>query len=187
MRTRKEKNYKNRSKKITDFENLQSLSKKLHKQNKKIVFTTGTYDLLNPGHCRYLAEAKAKGDILVVGITSDVSESRLKGLGYPLIGQDIRAEVVSHMKDVDYVTLVDEDRPHGVLILLQPHIFFTSNGTHEKFILKMFGGKIVKREKQVPYFSSLLLVEHIANIRVTKILEKYIQDKVEGFKWDPVT
>src|SRR5258708_23636911 len=90
--------YKERSKKLVDFKDLQKLGKKLHEKGKKIVFTTGSYDMLNPGHCRYLAEAKSLGDILVVGVSTDYSDQKVKGPEYPLISEDIRAEMVSFLR-----------------------------------------------------------------------------------------
>ena len=75
---------KKRTKKYLAFKDLQKLSKKSKKEGKKIVFTTGSFDLLNPGHCRYLADAKASGDILVAGVSSDSSDRRVKGSKYPL-------------------------------------------------------------------------------------------------------
>ena len=189
----KDKRYRTRHKKVVDFKELQRLSIKLKKEGKKVVFTIGSFDLLNPGHCRYLAEAKAKGDVLVVGVSSDSSDMRTKGSMYPLVKQEIRAELVSYLKTVDYVTVVEEDRPHSVLILLQPDIFFTSDtdwGTglrdpQERTILKMYGGKIIKRAKHEPFFSNDALVEHIANIRVLQILESYLKDRVGDFTLDP--
>ena len=123
----KQKNYNQRNAKLLEIKDLFSLSKKLKAKKKKIVFTIGTFDLINPGHCRFLAEAKACGDILVVGVSTDQSVKALKGVDYPLVNQDIRAEVVSFLKTVDYVIFVDEIAPHAILLLLQPDIFFTSD------------------------------------------------------------
>lgn len=188
----KHKLFEERSKKLVDFSDLQNLSKKLKKNNKKVVFTTGSFELLTPGHCRYLAEAKAKGDILVVGVGTDESIRRMKGEGYPLVPEDIRAEVVSYIKTVDYVTIVDEDRPHAFLILLQPDIFFTSKNTDEnggkdeqdKAVINMYGGKVINRKKEEPYFGSHSLVERIADIRVVQILENYLKEKIPAFDVD---
>ena len=176
---------KNRFKKLIPFKKLRDLLTQLKKAKKTIVFTTGSYDLLNPGHCRYLAEAKSLGDVLVVGVSTDYSDKRLKGSLYPFVNESVRTELVSFLKPVDYVTNVDEDHLHGVLAVLQPDIFFTSetawdNGmrdSQELFIVQTYGGKMVKRKKYIPYIGNRDLVEHIANIRVFQILEKYLKDK----------
>ncbi|HSX39626.1 MAG TPA: adenylyltransferase/cytidyltransferase family protein [Candidatus Saccharimonadales bacterium] len=189
----KVKLHKNRPDKLVDFKDLQKLGKKLHLQGKKIVFATGSYDLLNPGHCRYLAEAKSLGDILVVGVSTDYSDAQLKGPDFPLIGEEIRAELVSCLKAVDYVVIIDEYRPHAVLALLQPDIFFTSESSwksglrdiQETSIVKSYGGKVYIRELLLPAFGTQELVEHIANIRVIQILESYLKEKVPGFFLDP--
>ena len=191
-RKQKATNFAQRSAKLVDFKNLQKLSKELKSQNKKIVFTTGSFDLLNPGHCRYLAEAKAQGDILVVGVSTDSAISQRRGPNFPLINENIRAELLSHLKTVDYITIVDEHRPHAILFLLQPDIFFTSQRSwdkgdrdaQEKYIIDTYGGKIVIRDVEKPYMGTSFLVEHIANIKVMQILEGYIRERIESFYLD---
>jgi len=181
--------HKNRYKKLLQFKDLQKLSKKLKSQNKKIIFTIGSFDILNPGQCRYLAEAKAAGDVLVVGISSDESDRRIKGPNYPLISDQIRSELVSYLKSVDYVTVIDNDRPQATLIMLQPDVFFTGEHDWEtglrteqdQAILDIYGGEIYVQKKYEPYFSVSDLVEHIASIRVLQILENYLSGKLEDF------
>lgn len=194
MLTQKEKQVtaKARSTKYLPFRQIQKLSQKLKEENKRIVFTTGTFDLLNPGHCRYLAEAKSKGDVLVVGVSTDYDTRRIKGPLYPLINEEIRSELVTHLRSVDYVVLTAEDSPHAVLSLLQPDIYFTSEGAwtdgirdeQEEFLIKSYGGKLLKVDRFTPYFGTESLVEHMANIRVLQILEGYLKSKVSGFSLD---
>src|SRR3989338_8556415 len=93
--------HKHRSQKLVDFKNIPKLSARLKKDNKKTVFTLGTFDLLNPGQCRYLAGAKSFGDILVVGVATDVSVRSIKGEGYPLVKEDVRGEMVTYLECVD--------------------------------------------------------------------------------------
>jgi len=182
---KKHKVYNQRSAKLLEIKDLFSLSKKLKAKKKKIVFTIGTFDLINPGHCRFLAEAKACGDILVVGVSTDQSVKALKGVDYPLVNQDIRAEVVSFLKTVDYVIFVDEIAPHAILLLLQPDIFFTSDWDWneglrtktDKDIIKNIGGKILVMNVDKPGYSTNVLVDHIANIRVTQIMNRYFQER----------
>lgn len=182
----KVKNFNQRSIKLVDFKDLQKLSKELKNLHKKVVFTTGSFDLLNPGHCRYLSEAKAHGDILIVGVSSDATVTQKRGTDFPLIKENIRAELLSHLRSVDYVTITDTNKPHAILFLLQPDIFFTNetsweNGNHdeqEKYIVDTYGGKIIVHKTQKPYMGTTLLVEHIADIRVMQILESYLKGKL---------
>lgn len=182
-----------RKAKFVDFKDLVKLSNKLKNQKKKIVFTTGTFDLLNPGHCRYLSEARSRGDVLVVGVSPDNSVKQAKGDLYPLINQELRAELISYLKTVDYITFCSEDQPHGVLALLKPDVFFTSVGAwdddlrdmQEEYLVTSNGGVVVRRNRHSPYFSTVQLVEHIANIRVLQILENYIKKEVKSFQLNP--
>lgn len=185
--------HKYRPKKLLEIKDLYAVSRKLKADNKRIIFTLGTFDMLNPGHCRFLAEAKSLGDILVVGVTTNFSETSLKGADYPLVDQDIRAELVCFIKSVDYVIPVDEKNPYDVLLLLRPNIFFTSATSwesgirtkHDRDIVKTFRGKITKLKDVPPYFTSASLAEHVANIRVIKILETYLTQKIKDFNLNP--
>ncbi|MEK7595676.1 MAG: adenylyltransferase/cytidyltransferase family protein [Patescibacteria group bacterium] len=193
-KVQKKQMYKNRGQKLISFRDIQALSEKLKKEGKNIVFTLGSFDLLNPGHCRYLAEAKAQGDILVVGVSSDASLKRTKGEDFSLVNEEVRAELISQLRIADYVTIVDEDRPHALLILLKPDVYFTSQGAwddgtrdkYEEILVKSYGGIIIKRERHKPYFGTNSLAEHIANIRVIQTLESYLKDKIDGFILDPL-
>ncbi len=89
---------------------------------KRIVFTNGCFDLVHPGHVRYLRAAKRLGDILVVAVNGDASVRRLKGAGRPLVPQGDRCEVLAAMEMVDYVTVFDEDTPQRLIERLQPDV-----------------------------------------------------------------
>lgn len=89
----------------------------------KIVFTNGVFDLLHPGHVRYLREAREQGDALVVGINSDASARTLaKGPDRPITPQDERAEVLAALAAVDAVVIFDEPTPHEIVTALQPDV-----------------------------------------------------------------
>src|SRR3989449_5039603 len=77
----------------------------------RVVFTNGCFDLLHPGHVRYLAAARALGDVLVVGLNSDASVQRLKGDGRPVLRADERAEVLAALAAVDHIVFFDDDTP----------------------------------------------------------------------------
>ena len=94
----------------------------LRRRGKRIVFTNGCFDLIHPGHVRYLRAAKRLGDVLVVGLNSDASVRRLKGPQRPLVAQRDRGEVLAALEMVDYVTVFDEDTPYQLIRALQPDV-----------------------------------------------------------------
>ncbi len=90
---------------------------------RRIVFTNGCFDILHPGHVRYLAEARALGDTLVVAVNTDASVRRLgKDSDRPINRQDDRAEVLAALAAVDYVTLFDEATPLETIRALEPDV-----------------------------------------------------------------
>jgi rfaE bifunctional protein nucleotidyltransferase chain/domain len=89
---------------------------------KRVVFTNGCFDLIHPGHVRYLRAAKRLGDVLVVALNSDDSIRRLKGRGRPLVPARDRCEVVAALEMVDYVAVFSDDTPYQLIKALQPDI-----------------------------------------------------------------
>lgn len=88
-----------------------------------IVFTNGVFDLLHPGHVRYLRDARAQGDILIVGVNSDRSVRALaKAPGRPITPEAERAEILDALAAVDGVVIFDEDDPHAIISALQPDV-----------------------------------------------------------------
>ena len=87
-----------------------------------VVFTNGCFDLLHPGHVRYLAAARALGDALVVGLNSDDSVRRLKGPDRPILRCLERAEVLAGLAAVDHLIVFDEDTPRGLIAALLPDV-----------------------------------------------------------------
>jgi D-beta-D-heptose 7-phosphate kinase/D-beta-D-heptose 1-phosphate adenosyltransferase len=86
------------------------------------VFTNGCFDLLHPGHIRYLEKARAEGDLLVVALNSDASIRRIKGPERPIQNEDERSEVIAGLQCVDFVTLFDEETPYEVIEELLPDV-----------------------------------------------------------------
>ena len=89
---------------------------------KQVVWTNGCFDILHAGHARSLADAKALGDILIVGINSDASARAIKGPGRPIMCQEDRAELLAALEAVDYVTIFNEPNPVHALSRLRPDI-----------------------------------------------------------------
>jgi D-beta-D-heptose 7-phosphate kinase/D-beta-D-heptose 1-phosphate adenosyltransferase len=98
------------------------LIKKFKKENKKVVFTNGCFDLIHSGHVDYLIKAKALGDILILALNTDSSIKRIKGDKRPILKQEERAYIVSNLKPVDYVTFFDEDTPAEIINEIIPDI-----------------------------------------------------------------
>lgn len=94
----------------------------LKAQGKRIVFTNGGFDLLHVGHVRSLKGAREHGDVLVVALNSDASIARNKGPGLPIVPAPERAELVASLACVDLVTVFDEPRVDGLLLLLEPQV-----------------------------------------------------------------
>ncbi|RKY37711.1 MAG: D-glycero-beta-D-manno-heptose 1-phosphate adenylyltransferase [Candidatus Omnitrophota bacterium] len=94
----------------------------LKQKNKKIVFTNGCFDLLHYGHVDYLEQAKKNGDILLVGLNSDLSVTKIKGSGRPINNQDARAYLVAALQSVDYVVIFNASTPLDIIMKLEPDV-----------------------------------------------------------------
>lgn len=93
-----------------------------YRGQKKIVFTNGCFDLLHIGHVRYLQEARALGDLLIVGINSDASVQRLKGPSRPIQNQNDRAEILAALGAVDFTVIFTEDTPAELIQTVRPDV-----------------------------------------------------------------
>lgn len=114
---------------------------------KTIVLANGGFDLIHVGHIRYLQQAKALGDILVVALNSDSSLKELKGAGRALIDEAGRARIISALACVDYVTLFAEGTVGRVLLALTPHFHckgsdYTLDSIPERDIVQSYGGRM---------------------------------------------
>jgi len=89
---------------------------------RRIVFTNGVFDILHPGHLRYLQAARRHGDLLVVGLNSDASVRRNKGPARPINPEEERAEVLAALACVDAVSIFDDDTPADIIARVQPDI-----------------------------------------------------------------
>lgn len=108
---------------VNKIQTMDTIEKALEGQrHKKIVFTNGCFDILHIGHIRYLKEAKAKGDILVLGLNSDLSVKRLKGPSRPVNCEQDRMDMLAEMEFIDYVVLFEEDTPYELITRVKPDI-----------------------------------------------------------------
>jgi D-glycero-beta-D-manno-heptose 1-phosphate adenylyltransferase len=107
---------------VLDREQLRAERGRLRRAGRRVVFTNGCFDLLHPGHIRYLKQARALGDVLVVALNSDRSVRALKGDGRPILSEGERAEVMAALDVVDYVTIFDEETPRQLIAALLPDV-----------------------------------------------------------------
>lgn len=103
-------------------ESMKSLRERLKSEKKKVVFTNGVFDLIHAGHVDYLNKAKATGDVLIVGLNSDLSVKKIKGEKRPLVNQNERAFILSNLKAVDYVVIFEEETPYELINMLVPDV-----------------------------------------------------------------
>lgn len=116
------KNLQTIKNKILSPDRLQKQLEVWRNHHQKIVFTNGCFDILHVGHIEYLAQAKEKGDILIIGLNSDNSVRRLKGENRPINPQNARAELLSALFFVDAVVFFNEDTPYELIKTVQPNI-----------------------------------------------------------------
>jgi D-beta-D-heptose 7-phosphate kinase/D-beta-D-heptose 1-phosphate adenosyltransferase len=133
---------------------------------RRIVFTNGVFDLLHPGHVRYLRAAKRLGDVLVVGLNSDRSVRRLaKGPGRPLVRARDRAEVLAALEMVDYVTIFGQDTPYELIRATRPDVLVKGGDwTVDRIVgadLVLARGGTVKSLRFAPGYSTTALVERV--------------------------
>lgn len=133
--------------KILSRKKIIEIIKKLKKQNKKIVFTNGCFDLLHIGHVSLFQKAKTLGDILVVAINSDKSLAGLKGPKRPLVSQKDRTKILAALSCIDYVVVFGEQTPYNLLKKLKPDIL-VKGGDYK--IEDIVGREFVKKVYRYP-------------------------------------
>ena len=107
---------------VVSLKELQHIRAALRGENKKVVFTNGVFDIIHRGHIEYLTKAKALGDILIVGVNSDASVRRIKGIHRPVIDEGDRTYIVAHLSPVDYVCMFGDDTPLGLIGAIVPDV-----------------------------------------------------------------
>jgi D-glycero-beta-D-manno-heptose 1-phosphate adenylyltransferase len=138
---------------------------RLRAEGKTVVFTNGVFDLLHPGHIRYLADARAQGDALIVAVNSDRSVRAIKGPTRPINGEQERAEVLSALAVVDAVVIFDEDDPLAIVSAIQPDVLvkgadWAADRIIGRDVVEARGGRVV-RIQFAPGFSTTAMIEKI--------------------------
>ena len=146
--------------KIKDFKQIARISQRLKEQKRTIVFTNGCFDILHRGHASYLEKAKALGDILIVGLNSDESITRLKGEDRPINTLEDRAFLLAALESVDYVVPFTEDTPYQLIESIVPHTLVKGADYEGKEVV---GSDIA---------NSVILIEFVEGKSTSKIIEK---------------
>lgn len=129
---------------------------------KRVVFTNGVFDLLHPGHIRYLRAARAEGDVLIIGVNSDRSVRAIKGPTRPITPQHERAEILSALAFVDAATIFDEDTPAEIIRLVQPDVLVKGadwgpNNIVGRDTVEARGGRVVRMPIEAGWSTTTLL------------------------------
>jgi rfaE bifunctional protein nucleotidyltransferase chain/domain len=131
-------------------------------EGKRIVLTNGVFDILHPGHVRYLRAARAEGDTLIVGVNSDRSVRANKGPGRPINPEGERAELVAALAAVDVAVVFDEDTPHAIVSALQPDVLvkgadWPADQIVGRDVVEARGGRVVRIPVEEGHSSSRLI------------------------------
>ena len=131
---------------------------------RRVVFTNGVFDVLHPGHTRYLAEARAQGDVLIVAVNSDRSvRAQHKGVDRPITPEPERAELLSSLAAVDAVVVFDEDTPLEIVSAVSPDVLvkgadWAADAIMGREVVEARGGRVV-RIALAPGYSTTSILE----------------------------
>jgi D-glycero-beta-D-manno-heptose 1-phosphate adenylyltransferase len=140
----------------------QGFVSRLRAERKTVVFTNGVFDLLHVGHLRYLRQARALGDTLVVGINSDRSVRAIKGPSRPVTPDSERAEILSALECVDAVVIFDDETPYELIAALQPDVLvkgadWAADAIVGSDIVEARGGRVVRVPIEAGHSTTALL------------------------------
>ncbi|HYM60960.1 MAG TPA: adenylyltransferase/cytidyltransferase family protein, partial [Thermoanaerobaculia bacterium] len=133
---------------IVDETTLAETVERLRRDGKSVAFANGCFDVLHVGHIRYLQDAARQADALIVGVNGDESVRNLKGAGRPVMNERERAELISAIRGVSYVTIFHENSPARLLGELKPDVHckgtdYTPESVPEAEVVRSYGGKVV--------------------------------------------
>ena len=177
-------------KRLISQSDLLTLHDKLKEAGKKVVFTAGSWDLIHAGQCRYLEKAKAYGDVLVVGVSSNDAIRRVKGPNKPILDEKIRAEMLTFLKSVDFVTILPEPSCVPSLGLLKPDVYVTvkEDWTSEykeskeyKTVTK-YGGEVLVVDRQSSSVSTTQILQRAIGGALSDTLKDYMQYRKDPIK-----
>ena len=146
-----------------------ALAERLRRDGKRVVFTNGVFDLLHPGHVRYLQHARTLGDALIVGVNSDRSVRTNKGPSRPITPEAERAELLAALACVDAVAIFDEDTPAEIIKRIQPDILvkgadWAADAIVGRDTVEARGGRVVRVDIE-PGWSTSAIIDKVKNAR----------------------
>ena len=146
----------------------EAMAREARAGGKRVAFTNGVFDLLHPGHVRYLHAARAEGDLLIVGVNSDRSVRSNKGPGRPLVPDGERAEVLAALACVDAVVIFDEETPAEIIRAIQPDVLvkgadWAADAIVGRDTVEASGGRVVRIPVEAAWSTSAI-VEKIRRV-----------------------
>jgi rfaE bifunctional protein nucleotidyltransferase chain/domain len=177
-------------KRLISQSDLMTLREKLKESGKKVVFTAGAWDLIHAGQCRYLAKAKEAGDILVVGVSSNDAIRKVKGPNKPILDEKIRAEMLTYLRSVDFVTILPEPSCTPTLGLLQPDVYITvkEDWTSEymeskeyKTVIK-YGGEVQVVDRQSTAISTTKIIQRAIGGHLSEVFKDFMELRKDPLK-----
>lgn len=148
---------------ILNRDELKETAAGLRANGKRIVFTNGCFDIIHVGHVRYLKEAKALGDVLVIGLNSDYSVKGLKP-GRPIIPEAQRAEVLASLEMVDLVTIFNEDTPYELIKHIRPDVLVKGGDWKKEDIV---GSDLVPEVHSLPFIEGMSTTDIVKRITLS--------------------
>jgi len=147
---------------LLDDDDLERFVRDARSAGRRIVFTNGVFDLLHPGHVRYLRAARAHGDLLIVGLNSDASVRRNKGPERPIVAERERAEVLLALECVDAVSIFDEETPAEIINRVQPDVLvkgadWPADQIVGRDTVEARGGVVVREPVETGYSTSAII------------------------------
>lgn len=166
------------------------LGDQLRKSGKKIVFTAGSWDLIHSGQCRYLEKAKSYGDVLVVGVSSNDAIRKVKGPNKPILDEKIRAEMLTFLASVDFVTVLPEPSCVPSLGLLKPDFYITVKEdwtseykkSKEYKTVTNYGGEVLVVDRQSTSISTTQILQRAVGGHLSDVLKDFMQYRKEPLK-----
>ncbi len=177
-------------KRLISQSDLMTLHEKLKEKNKKVIFTAGSWDLMHVGQCRYLEEAKALGDILVVGVSSNEAIRKVKGPNKPVLDEKVRAEMLLYLKAVDFVTILPEPSCAPSLGLLKPDAYVTVKedwtekykDSREYKTVTKYGGEVIVVDRQSTAISTTKIIQRAIGGHLSDIFKDFMDMRKDPLK-----
>jgi len=177
-------------KRLISQSDLMTLSDQLKEKGKTIVFTAGSWDLLHVGQCRYLEEAKQCGDILVVGVSSNEAIRKVKGVNKPILDEKIRAEMLTYLRPVDFVTILPEPSCAPSLGLLKPDVYITVKEdwtdnykeSKEYKTVSKYGGEVKVVDRQSTAISTTKIIQRAIGGHLSSVFKDFMELRKDPLK-----